>query len=391
MKSSLALLALGAQVSLARRGNPADDIDDTPLPLVIWHGMGDTFNGAGIKEIAALAEDVNPGTFVYTISLAGRDANADRSATFFGNVTQQLDTVCAQLAAHPILSTAPAIDAMGFSQGGQFLRAYVQKCNSPPVRSLVTFGSQHNGIAEFKACGPSEWLCRAAMALLHWNTWGSYVQSRLVPAQYYRYPASESEYASYLKSSNFLADVNNERAAKNKTYAKNLATLENFVMYVFEDDTTVIPVRTGWFDEVNGTETVALRDRALYKEDWLGLQSIDKKGGLRFRSVEGDHMEISDEALNETFTEFFGPYGRPFVPESWVQSEVKLEDVVDSVPDVESELEEIPLELEKMLEKLRLVEAEPVFQENELEDLPESPFEDVVSEREDGGGYEYEL
>lgn len=320
MKSSLAFLALGVQAALARNDHDHDhrhddDADDTPLPLVIWHGMGDAFNGEGIKEIAAFAEDINPGTFVYTVSLGGRDSSADRSATFFGNVTQQLHTVCEQLAAHPILSTAPAIDAMGFSQGGQFLRAYIQKCNNPPVRSLVTFGSQHNGIIEFKACGSSDWLCRAAMALLRWNTWGSFVQSRLVPAQYFRDPSTASEYASYLKSSNFLADVNNEREAKNKTYAENLAKLENFVMYVFEDDTTVHPVRTGWFDEVNGTTTIPLRERQMYEEDWLGIKAIDKKGGLRFRSIEGDHMEISDEALNETMTEFFGVYGRTFTPE----------------------------------------------------------------------------
>lgn len=317
MKSSLALLALGIQTSLARsyQRESNDDDEENPLPLVIWHGMGDTFNGDGIKDIAALAEIVNPGTFVYTVSLGGRDSSADRSATFFGNVTQQVENVCHQLATHPILSTAPAIDAIGFSQGGQFLRAYIQKCNFPPVRSLVTFGSQHNGIIEFKACSSSDWLCRGAMALLHWSTWSSYVQSRLVPAQYFRDPSKASDYASYLKSSNFLADTNNEREPRNKTYAENLGGLENFVMYVFENDTTVVPRQTSWFDELNGTTTIPLRERQLYKEDWLGLKTIDKRGALRFRSIPGNHMEIDDETLNETFTNFFGVYGRTFAPE----------------------------------------------------------------------------
>lgn len=318
MKSSLALVALGIQTSLARTrhvANRDDDDLDNPLPLVIWHGMGDTFNGAGIKDIAALAEAVNPGTFVYSLSLGGRDANADRSATFFGNVTQQVDNVCHQLASHPILSTAPAIDALGFSQGGQFLRAYVQRCNSPPVRSLVTFGSQHNGITEFKACGNGEWLCKTAMALLRWSTWSTFVQNRLVPAQYFRNPADGAGYASYLSSSNFLADVNNEREPRNATYADNLSGLDNLVMYVFEDDTTVHPIRSGWFDEVNGTETTPLRERKMYQDDWLGLRVLDKKGGLRFRSIPGDHMEIDDETLNETMTDFFGLFGREFTPE----------------------------------------------------------------------------
>ena len=331
MKTSLALVALGAQAVLARPNHRHDDdTDDTPLPLVIWHGLGDTFNGKGLQEVGALAEAANPGTFVYTISLGGNDANADRSATFFGNVTAQLEDVCDALASHPILSTAPAIDAIGFSQGGQFLRGYVEKCNFPPVRSLITFGSQHNGISEFKSCGATDWLCKGAMALLRYNTWSAFVQSRLVPAQYYRDPHSEAEYTSYLESSNFLADVNNERELKNVTYAENLGKLANFVMYIFEDDTTVVPKRTSWFEEVNGTKTIPLRERALYKEDWLGLKAIDKRGGLRFRSITGDHMQIPEQVLNDTMVDFFGPFKRSFEPEILFEVESVMADFFGS-------------------------------------------------------------
>lgn len=304
------LLSLLLSLSGARASS--DDTDDTPLPLVIWHGLGDTFNGEGIQQVADLAETINPGTFVYTISLAGDDANSDRSATFFGNVTQQLETVCEALAEHPILSTAPAIDALGFSQGGQFLRGYVERCNNPPVRSLVTYGSQHNGIVEFKACGNTDWLCKGAMALLRFNTFSNFVQNRLVPAQYYRDPA---QYEEYLEGSNFLADINNEREEKNEDYAKNIAKLSNFVMYMFEDDTTVVPRETSWFFEVNGTKKTPLQMRPMYDEDWLGLKKLDDKGGLRFRSITGEHMQITEKALNETMTDFYGPFDRKFKKE----------------------------------------------------------------------------
>jgi len=238
------------------------------------------------------------------------DDAADRSAGFWGNVTEQVAKACADIAAHPILSTAPAIDALGFSQGGQFLRAYVERCNDPPVRSLVTFGSQHNGIASFKGCGSTDWVCRGAMALLRGNTWSGFVQGRLVPAQYYRDP---EDYERYLEGSNFLADINNERAVKDGGYKKNLAKLVNFAMYMFDDDTTVIPKETSWFEEVNGTEVTPLRARSLYTEDWLGLRRLDRKGGLKFRVVpEADHMQIPIDLLNQTFAEFFGPYKKTF-------------------------------------------------------------------------------
>ncbi|KAM0462148.1 hypothetical protein ACHAPV_002346 [Trichoderma viride] len=288
-----------------------DEDDDTPLPVVIWHGLGDSFSSDGIQGVGELADKIHPGTFAYAVAI-GTDANSDRSATFFGNVTEQIEAVCAALAAHPILSTAPAIDAIGFSQGGQFLRGYVERCNNPPIRSLVTFGSQHNGINEFKTCGNSDLLCKGAMALLRFNTWSNFVQSRLVPAQYYR---DLTDYDSYLQGSNFLADINNERELKNEQYKKNIASLTNFVMYMFEDDTTAIPKQSSWFAEVNGTEVTPLREQTQYKEDWIGLRQLDEKGGLRFRSITGEHMQIPEEVLKEVMTEFFGPVNKTFPPE----------------------------------------------------------------------------
>lgn len=281
--------------------------DDTPLPVVIWHGLGDSSTASGLKEIATLIDTIHPGTYTYIISL-GADGNADRSASFFGNLTQQVETVCALLAADPILSTAPAIDALGFSQGGQFLRGYVEKCNTPPVRNLLTFGSQHNGIREFQKCKSAfDVVCQGASALLRsGGVWSDYVQSRLVPAQYYRDPA---DLDSYLESSHWLADINNERSVKNATYAKNLASLEKLVMVLFEGDETVIPKESGWFAEVNATsdEVTALRNRTIYKEDWIGLKSLDEKGGLVFEKMKGGHMQLDNEDLKRLFGKYFGP------------------------------------------------------------------------------------
>jgi palmitoyl-protein thioesterase len=181
------------------------------------------------------------------------------------------------------------------------------------VRSLVTFGSPHNGIAEYAGCGTTDWLCKGAMALLHTNTWSGFVQSRLVPAQYYRDLSPDTGLPSedYIQNSNLLADINNERAEKNKTYARNIASLTNFVMYAFGEDETVIPKQSEWFAEVNGTteEVTYLKDRPLYTEDWLGLKELDKKGGLIFKTAPGAHMRLSEEVLNKTFVEYFGSLG----------------------------------------------------------------------------------
>jgi palmitoyl-protein thioesterase len=255
-----------------------------------------------------LAEEVNPGTYVYYIHL-GPDSSADQSATFFGNLTEQIEKVCEDLASDQIVGTAPAINGLGFSQGGQFLRAYVERCNKPPVANLVTFGSQHNGIAEFQNCGSSDWLCKGAQAILRGNTWSSYVQRTLVPAQYFR---KEEELEEYLEHSNFLADVNNEREVKNKTYKENLMKLEKFAMFMFSEDTTVIPKESAWFSNVNETtgEETKLQDRKIYKEDWLGLKALDEEGKLDFLVAEGGHMQLDEDLLKETFKTYFTRKGK---------------------------------------------------------------------------------
>lgn len=264
-----------------------------------------SYEAEGIRSVGDLANETNPGTFVYYVRLDD-DASADRTATFWGNLTIQIEKVCADLASHPILSTARAINGLGFSQGGQFLRAYVQRCNVPPVANLVTFGSQHNGISDFQACGDNDWLCRTWDGLLKRNTWSDFVQSKLVPAQYYRNP---DDLENYLKSSNFLADINNERRVKNSTYKKNLKNLESFVMYMFKDDKTVVPKQSAWFGELDsatGAE-VKLQDRVIYQEDWIGLRWLDERNRLKFPIIPGEHMQLDSEVLVDVFKKYFSP------------------------------------------------------------------------------------
>ena len=281
LNSILAASTLALPLVLAVPKPHSYEDNDTPLPLIVWHGLGDSYTGEGLTDVISLAEEMNPGLFTYAIRI-NEDPSLDQRATFLGNLTEQIDQVCRDLAAHPILSTAPAVDAMGFSQGGQFLRGYIERCNFPPVRNLLTFGSQHNGISAFQGCAPFDLLCKGAQLLLRAGTWTQTVQSKLVPAQYFRDPAQLEQ---YLEHSNFLADINNERVLKNKTYKENILKLENFVMYLFDEDTTVIPKETSWFGEINEEQYVPLKNRSIYTEDWLGLKQLDEEGKLVFENI----------------------------------------------------------------------------------------------------------
>ncbi|KAF2708676.1 palmitoyl-protein thioesterase 1 precursor [Pleomassaria siparia CBS 279.74] len=321
----LHLLPLIAALVPFTTSTPVTKSDSDPLPLIIWHGLGDNYAADGLHSVGDLAMETNPGTFVYYIRI-DESPDSDKTATFLGNLTEQVQHVCEDVASHPILSTAPGVNALGFSQGGQFLRGYIERCNFPPVKNLVTFGSQHNGIAKYQSCGSTDWLCKAWIGLLKGNTWSNYVQSRLVPAQYFR-STNESTGEpddEYLEYSNFLADINNERKLKNATYAKNLASLDKFAMYLFEDDSTVVPKESGWFAQTNlsSGHVTPLRERKIYKEDWIGLKALDEKGGLDFKTTKGGHMDLGDKILIDVFETYFAPPKEEGKKASWYSGKI---------------------------------------------------------------------
>lgn len=180
------------------------------------------------------------------------------------------------------------------------------------MSTLVTFGAQHNGIAEFQGCAEGDWLCLGWEGILKSQTWSGFVQTKLVPAQYFK---NAEDLGSYLEYSNFLADINNERKEKNGTYGQNMRGLEKFVMYLFDEDETVVPKWSGWFEEYNVTsgKRTRLQDRDMYVEDWLGLRWLDEQDRLEFRNVSGGHMHLMDEVLKDAFQRYFSK--RVDVPE----------------------------------------------------------------------------
>lgn len=113
----------------------------------------------------------------------------------------------------------------------------------------------------------------------------------------------------YRAYSNFLADINNERASKNVTYKENMAKLNKFAMYMFENDKMMVPKESSHFAEVNTTDgtVTPLRERRIFKEDWLGLRELDTKGKLDLKMTPGGHMELTDETLRTVFQEYFAP------------------------------------------------------------------------------------
>ena len=82
--------------------------------------------------------------------MIGGNLLVDTESGFFRDTNRQVREVCEKIQADPEL--AGGYNAIGFSQGGQFLRAVAQRCPQPPMKNLITFGAQHQGVFGFPNC-----------------------------------------------------------------------------------------------------------------------------------------------------------------------------------------------------------------------------------------------
>lgn len=67
--------------------------------------------------------------------------------------------------------------------GGQFLRAYVERYNSPPAHNLITFGAQHMGVSDIQPCRPFDVTCQLARRAMRNGVYGEWAQKNIIPVR----------------------------------------------------------------------------------------------------------------------------------------------------------------------------------------------------------------
>jgi len=265
--------------------------ESKPRPTVLWHGMGDTCcYPFSMGAIQSAIESVIPGVYVYSIMI-GSNIVEDEFCGFIGSVNNQIQEVCDTLKNVPNLRDG--FNAVGFSQGGQFLRAYVERCNDPPIYNLVTMGGQHCGVADIPDCtSVNETICQIIEEVLALGIYNPVAQEVVVQAQYFHDPMEPDEYLQYNK---FLADINND-VVINSAYKQNLVKLNNLVLVQFADDTVVVPKVSSWFGFYKDNDLnriLPYNETELYIEDRIGLKTLDQFGKLKFDSTPGNHMHFT--------------------------------------------------------------------------------------------------
>jgi len=271
-----------------------------PRPTVLWHGMGDTccfsFSMGAVKDSI---EQSIPGVYVSSIMI-GSNIVEDEAYGFLGDVSSEVSDVCSQLKSDPQLQNG--FNAVGFSQGGQFLRAYVERCNDPPVYNLITMGGQHQGVADIPECtSVNSTICSIVEELLALGAYNSLVQELVVQAQYFHDPLEPNDYLTY---NTFLPDINSDITI-NPTYKENIMKLNNLVLVMFAEDTVVVPKESSWFGffpDNDLSHIIPYNQTQLYIQDRIGLKSLDEAGKLKFDSCPGNHMKFTMDWFTQHVT-----------------------------------------------------------------------------------------
>ncbi|XP_050407435.1 palmitoyl-protein thioesterase 1 [Patella vulgata] len=274
-----------------------------PVPVVIWHGIGDSCCGRSIGSIKSLIEEQVQGIYVKSLEI-GNNTTEDVNNGYLMNVNDQVTMACKLISNDSKLQNG--YNALGFSQGGQFMRAVVQRCPTPRIFNFVSVGGQHQGVYGFPKCpGDNNTLCDIVRKLLSYGAYVSFVQDHLVPAEYWQDPLNLDEYRN---KSVFLADINQERT-KNPVYKENLLKLKNLVLVKFLQDTTVEPRESEWFgfyEPGQAKKLLTVFETPLYQQDWLGLKKLNDTGRLHFLSSDTDHQIFTHEwFISNIINKFF--------------------------------------------------------------------------------------
>ena len=264
-------------------------------PVLVMHGMNN--NERGYQKNLDSLRSKYPGIYVKALAVM------DDTSSITTPMDKQLAAVIEAVQSDPVIANATnGFNFYGESQGALLARAYVTVVNDPPVHNLVALNGPQNGVGECPTIEAKyfKFLCGdlgTALDIYQWPfcSFCSYWRGK--------------DKATYLAKSKWLADVNNQRSV-NETRRQHMISLNKYMCTRALRDEIVQPSQSAWhtywkWGDDSRSTVMNLSDTEDYKNDVLGLKTLDERGDLVLNEFNGSHVSYDMDWWNTNVLPMF--------------------------------------------------------------------------------------
>jgi palmitoyl-protein thioesterase len=264
-------------------------------PVLFVHGIGDACHFKGVQShITFLKSKLE--TEVKCLEVGNGFISS-----WFMQFSRQAEELCRKIKSDTLFQNKFSIFAV--SQGTLIARYIIQKCEMPgQVMNYVSLNGPQMGIGSLpKITCPV--ICPLINDIIGNIIYKDYFQKNLGPAGYYK---NKYNYEEFLKYSSFLADLNNEKEIKSQEYKDKFTKLNKVLLIKNLGDTVITPKESSFFEffDKQGESIVPLFNSTFYKEDWIGLRTLNENQKLFFLELQGEHVIVSDEDMEKYIIPF---------------------------------------------------------------------------------------
>ena len=260
------------------------------LPVVLVHGiMSDKY---AMEPTVEYIQKYLPGVYIKNVQIGFG------AYTSYWNMYDQVRWLATEL--QKDVNLKKGCNIIAHSQGGLIGRYFVQRYNNPKVYNYISWGSPQQGV--FGTPGTLDdrffWL-NIAEQYSYKLLYSSFFQNFISFASYWHDPI---HYDLYLKKCSFLPYANNEKEhADDKLFKNNICSLHNMVLVKSLADDIIEPIESchfGFYKIGSLTEIEHLQESRLYKEDWLGLRTLDETNRLHLKLAYCTHTDFQEDEQN---------------------------------------------------------------------------------------------
>lgn len=266
------------------------------VPTAMFHGFGDFCLQPGDIQFNEMLRK-GTGAAVKCI-----EVGVPMIGSIVGNMESIAEESCKKIAADKTFQGE--FNVIGLSQGGLLARYIAEECDMPgKVRNIVTLGGPHMGVAAVPHCFEGV-ACDVVNMVAKKLVYSSLVQNWLVPAGYFR---DVNDMATYEKDSVFLPALNNEHSTSDYAQLRDekFSSINAGLFGMFTEDTMIYPKETAWFQGLDKHGKVQpLEESDFYKNDNIGLKTLNEAKKLTFDKIEGDHLQFTTQYIKETIIPF---------------------------------------------------------------------------------------